>query len=149
VDVLAPLPEHAIRWVDTAADRFPDAVPPGVTALPAAQPERLMPRAAANAQHLILTYSHALDLALCDAALRSGFAFCGLIGSGTKRARFARRLRAMGHDDAQIDRICCPIGQKSLGKHPQAIAIGVAAQLLRMQTGNQAACPTHFSRSRA
>ncbi|GAA4225430.1 xanthine dehydrogenase accessory factor [Sagittula marina] len=130
VDVLSPVPELALTWVDTAPDRFPDAIPQGVTHIPAADPARLMAHAPAHAEHLILTYSHALDLALCDAALSRGFAFCGLIGSDTKKARFIRRLRAMGHTDAQINRICCPIGRKHLGKHPQAIAIGVAGQIL-------------------
>jgi Xanthine and CO dehydrogenases maturation factor, XdhC/CoxF family len=75
-----------------------------------------------------------MDLALCHAALGRGFAFAGLIGSHSKWARFRNRLRVLGHGDAAIARICCPIGQKSLGKHPQAIAVGVAAQLQTMQT---------------
>jgi xanthine/CO dehydrogenase XdhC/CoxF family maturation factor len=51
-----------------------------------------MPHAPRGAHHLILTYSHDIDLALCDAALRHGFATCGLIGSATKWARFRSRL---------------------------------------------------------
>lgn len=130
VSVLAPLPGLAITWVDTGADRFPDAVPEGVTVLPAADPALLAGHAPAGAEHLVLTYSHALDLALCDALLRRGFATCGLIGSATKWARFRRRLAGMGHADAQISRIDCPIGDPSLGKHPQAIAVGVATCIL-------------------
>lgn len=80
--------------------------------------------------HLVVTYSHALDLALCHALLGHGFAALGLIGSASKRARFRARLAALGHAPAQIDRIDCPIGDPALGKHPQAIAIGVAAALL-------------------
>ena len=128
--VLAPLPDLALTWVDTAPDRFPATCPDGVTVLPAADCVLAAGHAPVEARHLIVTYSHALDLMLCDALLRHGFAWAGLIGSETKRARFASRLRAMGHSEAQIGRICCPIGQKSLGKHPQAIAIGVAAQIL-------------------
>lgn len=131
VNTLAPLPDLAITWIDTAPDRFPATVPDGVTTLPEPEPQRLMRHAPPDAHHLILTYSHALDLALCHAALSHRFAFCGLIGSDTKRARFTRRLRDLGHTDAQINRICCPIGHKAFGKHPQAIAIGVAAQILR------------------
>jgi xanthine dehydrogenase accessory factor len=33
----------------------------------------------------------------------------------------------------EIGRIVCPIGTPALGKHPQAIAVGVAAQLLNNQ----------------
>ncbi|MBM2323494.1 MULTISPECIES: xanthine dehydrogenase accessory protein XdhC [Marivita] len=143
VDVLHPVPEIEITWVDTAPNRFPDTIPERVNALPASDPLRVVPHAPGNAAHLILTYSHALDLSLCDALMRHGFEFAGLIGSDTKWARFTSRLRKMGHPDAQISRICCPIGQKSLGKHPQAIAVGVAAQLLSLSTTKAGAlCPT-------
>ncbi|MCK0149704.1 xanthine dehydrogenase accessory protein XdhC [Marivita sp. S6314] len=130
VNVLLPLPEMDITWVDTAPARFPETPRDGVNVLPASDPLRVIPHAPDDAMHIIVTYSHALDLALCDALLRHGFSFAGLIGSDTKKARFASRLRQMGHTDAQIARIHCPIGQKSLGKHPQAIAVGVASQLL-------------------
>jgi xanthine dehydrogenase accessory factor len=33
-----------------------------------------------------------------------------------------------------VGRIRCPIGDPGLGKHPQAIAVGVAAQILRDST---------------
>ncbi|MDX5411780.1 MAG: xanthine dehydrogenase accessory protein XdhC, partial [Rhodobacterales bacterium] len=97
VDVMAPLPDLAITWIDTSPERFPETIPPHVTALPAAEPARLMPHAPLDAHHLILTYSHALDLELCHAALRHGFASTGLIGSATKWARFRARLTALGH----------------------------------------------------
>lgn len=131
VKVLAPLPEFAITWVDTAPDRFPNRLPDGVTVVPAAKPAELVRHAPENAEHLILTYSHALDLELCDRLLRHGFGFAGLIGSATKWARFRSRLAALGHEAGQIGQITCPIGDPSLGKHPQMIAIGVAASLLR------------------
>ncbi len=130
-DVIAPLPDWAITWVDTGPERFPDVVPPRVTPLPAAAPAALVPRAPQDAHHLVLTYSHALDLALCAALLSHGFASAGLIGSRTKWARFRSRLAAAGHAPAAISRIACPIGDPSLGKHPHAIALGVAAALLR------------------
>lgn len=131
VQVLAPLPDLAITWVDTGAARFPADIPAGVTVLPAARPDLVVRHAPAGARHLIVTYSHALDLALCHALLGHGFAQCGLIGSATKWARFRTRLAALGHSFASISRIDCPIGTPDLGKHPQAIAIGVAGQILK------------------
>ncbi len=128
--VLAPLPDIALTWIDTAEARFPDAIPEGATRLVAANPADVVRYAPAEAEHLVLTYSHALDLELCHRLLGHGFRSAGLIGSATKWARFRSRLRALGHTDAQIGRIRCPIGDPSLGKHPQAIAVGVAAQLL-------------------
>jgi xanthine dehydrogenase accessory factor len=131
VAVLMPLPEVLITWVDTGPDRFPDAIPEGVAPLPAAEPARLVPHAPSDAHHLVLTYSHALDLELCHQLLSHGFASAGLIGSKTKWARFRKRLAALGHGEDQIDSIRCPIGDPGLGKHPQAIAVGVAAEILR------------------
>lgn len=150
VDVLAPLPDHAITWVDTGPERFPAQTPPGVTVLPAAHPARALRHAQTDAAHLILTYSHALDLNLCDAALQHGFGFCGLIGSATKWARFRSRLAQAGHAAASIARITCPIGDPALGKEPQAIAIGVAAQIIARTkaTRDRPAWPTHSSASR-
>ncbi|WP_323785814.1 xanthine dehydrogenase accessory protein XdhC [Thalassovita sp.] len=138
VSVLKPLPDVALTWVDTGAERFPDTVPQGVTAIPAAQPEFLMAHAPRDAHHLILTYSHTLDLALCHAALTRGFDRAGLIGSATKWARFRKRLAELGHSAQSIGRITCPIGDPTLGKHPQAIAVGVAATLLTTKAGHTA-----------
>jgi xanthine dehydrogenase accessory factor len=131
VATMAPLPHVAITWADTGAARFPGDVPEGVEMVAAADLPRLMAHAPVHAHHLILTYSHEIDLALCHAALTRGFASCGLIGSATKWARFRTRLGALGHSDAEISRIACPIGDPSLGKHPQAIAVGVAGRLLK------------------
>ena len=108
-----------------------ETLPEGVTQLVAADPPRAVPHAPADAHHLVLTYSHEIDLALCHALLSHGFASAGLIGSTTKWARFRKRLEQLGHSDASILRIACPIGDPTLGKAPQAIAIGVTALLLR------------------
>jgi xanthine dehydrogenase accessory factor len=130
VDVLSPMPDHDITWVDTGADRFPEAIPAHVTPVPAANPASLVRHAPETAKHLILTYSHELDLGLCHALLSHRFGFAGVIGSTSKWARFRSRLTALGHAPGQIDRLTCPIGDPALGKHPQAIAVGVATQLL-------------------
>lgn len=130
VEVLAPLPGLAITWVDTAPDRFPETLPDTARALPVPDPGLAVAVAPKDAEHLILTYSHALDLDLCHRLLTHGFSACGLIGSATKWARFRSRLAALGHSAPAIDRIDCPIGNPSLGKHPQAIAIGVASAFL-------------------
>jgi xanthine dehydrogenase accessory factor len=131
VAVLSPLPDLALTWVDVAPDRFPDDIPPNVTVLPATDPAMLVDHAPTDAEHLILTFSHALDLELCHRLLRRGFRCCGLIGSATKWARFRSRLKALGHDAAAVERIRCPIGDPALGKHPQAIAVGVAVEIMK------------------
>ncbi|NOD36778.1 MULTISPECIES: xanthine dehydrogenase accessory protein XdhC [unclassified Ruegeria] len=137
VDVLSPLPDLAITWIDTGLDRFPDTIAAGVTSVPATKPAELVRHAPTDAEHLVLTYSHNLDLELCNRLLLHDFRFAGLIGSATKWARFRSRLAALGHSPERISRITCPIGDPNLGKHPQMIAVGVAAQLLRPARQNE------------
>ena len=144
VAVMAPLPEVAITWIDDSATRFPAKIPDGVDRVVTADMPRLMAHAPKAAHHLILTYSHEIDLALCHAALAHGFASCGLIGSDTKWARFQARLKALGCKDAEISRIACPIGDPRLGRHPQAIAVGVAGRLLTEHLHKESAAkPIH------
>lgn len=131
VNVITGMTDFVITWIDVAQDRFPDHIPDGVIALPAKEPQRLLAHAPSNAHHLILTYSHALDLELCHVALSHSFGSLGLIGSATKWARFRSRLADLGHASAEINRITCPIGDPDLGKQPEAIAVGVAYALLQ------------------
>lgn len=128
--VLAPLPQIEITLIDTALSRFPDSIPQGVRPLVAPDPTQAVSRAPDHAEHLVLTYSHALDLEICHRLLARPFARAGLIGSATKAARFRKRLAALGHAPARIGLLECPIGDPAFGKHPQAIALGVAARLL-------------------
>ncbi len=81
----------------------------------------------------MLTHRHDLDLRIIDAVLRRGdFAFAGLIGSQTKRARFLHRLEAAGLPADTLARMTCPIGLPGLvGKEPAVIAVSVVAQLLQ------------------
>ena len=135
VETLNGLP-FDVTWVDTAENRFSD-VPQGVTKLVASQPERVVKHAPLDAHHIVLTYSHALDLELCHAILSHDFASLGVIGSKTKRTRFQKRLSALGHNGARIAEMTCPIGDPSLGKLPKAIALGVVRELLTELTAGQ------------
>ncbi len=134
VQVLGPLPGFNVTWVDTGRDRFPKDLPEGIDILYGQSPDHYVGFAPSNAMHLILTYSHALDLALCDRVLQHGFQFAGLIGSKTKWARFRRRLADLGHSPTSISAITCPIGRPEFGKHPFEIAISVSTSLLEMQS---------------
>ncbi len=116
-----------ITWIDAAPERFPPHIPAHVRKTPASDMPLLAARAPAKIHHLIFTYSHEIDLGLCAALLKRDAASIGLIGSKTKRARFFKRLRQMNHDPSPI---ICPIGDKSLGKHPDQIAHGALHALL-------------------
>lgn len=81
---------------------------------------------------IILTHSHELDYRWTKALLlRDDVAWCGLIGSKTKKVRFLRRLRDDGIAESRIAQLVCPIGLPGLNsKHPGLVAISVAAQIL-------------------
>ena len=123
---LAPLPFHTTWW-DVRDNAFPTHVPENVTCRIGSPADMQTPGLV-----LVMTHSHALDFEIVDYALRNpSFSHVGLIGSETKRARFAKRLH-----DAQVNtqRFFCPIGQKSISsKHPAVIAATVAVQLLEWQ----------------
>lgn len=116
-----------ITWVDDATERFPANASRLADRIIAKDMPLLATRAARPADHLIFTYSHESDLALCANLLKRGVRSIGLIGSDTKWARFSKRLRAMQLDPS---RITCPIGDKARGKHPDAIAHSTLEQLL-------------------
>ena len=128
---LAPLP-FEVTWIDERADAFPAAMPANMRALRSADPAGEIDRVPAGALIVVMTHSHARDLAVVHAALAAGrFGYVGLIGSASKRARFTRRLRESGVPEARIAKLVCPIGLPTIGsKHPAAIAAGVAVQLL-------------------
>lgn len=128
VTALAPLP-FAITWVDARHESEWAAQAP-VPCQRLALPETAAVAAPANAAHIVLTHSHALDLEVVAAILPRPHRFCGLIGSATKRALFVRRLTERG---IPTETLTCPIGLTGIaGKAPAIIATSVAAQLLSL-----------------
>jgi xanthine dehydrogenase accessory factor len=128
---LAPLP-FAVEWIDPRADAFPAHVPPNVKLVRPSDPTAAIGSAPAGAFILVMSHSHQLDLALCAAALADGrFPYVGLIGSKSKRARFASQLAAAGIPRERIDALVCPIGIEGIeGKSPAVIAAATVAELL-------------------
>ena len=126
LSLLAPMPNLEIFWLDTDNNRFPEKEFTNVYKIIYDSPKQFIKRAQPNAEHLILTYSHKIDLEICDNVLHHDFKWAGLIGSKTKFNRFKKKLLSFGHTEKKIDQIQCPIGNKNYGKHPQQIALGVA-----------------------
>ena len=162
---LAPLP-FDITWIDEREDVFPAVVPASVRPLRSADPAGELAHAPDGAFVVVMTHNHPLDLAIVHAALAAPspqaagppdasaplgaatpfgtaaspeagrFGYVGLIGSASKRARFARRLREAGVAEDRIAGLVCPIGMTTIrSKHPAAIAAGIAAQLLERADG--------------
>ena len=128
---MAPLP-FAVRWIDPRPDEFPKLAPANVKMVAAVDPPAELAAAPDGALVLAITHSHPLDLAVVAEALRQDrFAYVGMIGSATKRARFVSQLRAAGIAEERIAKLVCPIGVAGIvGKDPAVIAVAVAAQLL-------------------
>lgn len=126
---LAPQSGVEIFWWDAKQSRFPEGLPENVRCLPTELPTEVLKFAPNQAEHLVMTYSHAQDLTICHAVLSRGFRSLGLMGSQTKAARFRSRLRGLGLSSASISRLQCPIGDPSLGKTPHAIALGICHTL--------------------
>ncbi|WP_448952060.1 xanthine dehydrogenase accessory protein XdhC [Labrys neptuniae] len=137
---LAPLPIDVV-WCDSRPEAFPSLVPQHVVLRREAEPEQILAGAPDHARIIIMTHSHALDLAIVAASLtQARFDYVGVIGSQTKRARFISQLRQMGLDEAMIERMICPIGVPGIeGKEPAVIAAAVVAQILQVprQAGKQ------------
>jgi len=122
-----------IRWIDSRRDVFRSA-PRNVRTIETAEPALEVAALPPGSCYLVMTHSHPLDFEICDRILRrQDAAYCGLIGSTTKRRRFEKRFRQQGLPQADIDKLVCPIGVDGISsKKPAVIAIAVAAEVLRV-----------------
>ncbi len=125
--LLATLP-CSLTWVDSRTDQFPDEPGANVRTEIVRYPESLVDYCPPGAFYLVMTHSHPLDLALCERILARGdFAYCGLIGSQSKRRNFEKRLKLKGITEPTLNRLTCPIGVAGItGKRPAEIAVAVA-----------------------
>jgi xanthine dehydrogenase accessory factor len=133
VAVLSALPIDII-WVDSRVDEFPAQIPPCCTPVITSSPLSETGKIDENAYVLVMTHSHDLDYDIVRSVIQQGrYAYLGLIGSATKRARFEKRLMVDGAAQDDLARLICPIGIGGVtGKHPREIAIAVAAELLSL-----------------
>jgi xanthine dehydrogenase accessory factor len=122
-----------VQWIDEREDEFPPGPDPSHVLRLCVEPvEAEVAQAPPGTHFLVLTHSHDLDLRITEAVLaRADFAYLGLIGSATKRARFVRRFTDSGLPAEVLARLTCPIGLPDIaGKEPAVIAAAVVAQLL-------------------
>jgi len=138
--VLATLP-CTLTWVDSREDQFPEKTPTNVDTRVVREPEALVEDCPAGTFYLVMTHSHPLDFTICERILKRGdFAYCGLIGSASKRQQAWKRLRLRGITDAVWNRLTCPIGIEGItGKRPAEIAVAVAAEILQVRGSMRAA----------
>jgi len=121
-----------IRWVDSRRNIF-RRVPVNVQTVETSDPAIEVAAMPAGSFYLVMTHSHAIDFEVCDRILqRADVAYCGLIGSLSKRRRFEKRYRAQGMSDARLANLVCPIGVAGIsGKKPAEIAVSASAEVLQ------------------
>lgn len=136
VRVLATLPLR-VSWFDSRDEIFPADVHGNIKCEYSDPVQAAVAQLESGSRVLIMSFSHAEDLDVVAACLlrqRSAgdLPFVGLIGSATKWATFRHRLEARGFTDLELAHVTCPIGIAGItSKEPEAIAVSVAAQILR------------------
>ncbi|AMM83603.1 xanthine dehydrogenase accessory protein XdhC [Martelella sp. AD-3] len=128
---LAPLP-FKTSVIETRPDMdgpLPETVELRLSPMPEAEVARMPAGSAA----VILTHDHALDFLIATEALkRDDLAYCGMIGSKTKRATFFNHARREGLSETALSRLTMPIGAGVADKRPAVIAALVASELIHV-----------------
>jgi xanthine dehydrogenase accessory factor len=109
------------------AQRFPDA-----DRLVAAWPHEFLANAPTDERTAIvaLTHDEKFDIPLLLAALRSRAGYVGAMGSRRTHARRVELLHEAGAGDAEIARICAPIGLDLGARTPEETAIAIAGEII-------------------
>jgi xanthine dehydrogenase accessory factor len=123
--------------IDTRVNEL-HGLPEGVTARATAMPEALVRQAPKGTAYVIVTHDHALDFLIAQEALaRADAPYVGMIGSRTKKAKFAHWYKGEGGDPEVLNRLVMPIGQQGLAsgkgtgdKRPEVIAVLAAAEIM-------------------
>jgi xanthine dehydrogenase accessory factor len=123
-----PLKLHVI---DTRRDEL-DMLSPSIDTTALAMPEAAVRTAPSGSSYVILTHDHALDFLIAAEALqRADAPYVGMVGSKTKRAKFAAWFKAEGYDPQLLRRLVLPIGALGLvDKRPEVIAALAAAEIM-------------------
>jgi len=134
--ILALLPVR-LEVIDTREDEL-DQLPPGISHLRVAMPEAVVRSAPEGSAFVIMTHDHALDFLIAAEALgRADISYIGMVGSKTKRAKFASWYLEQGGEHAALDRLVLPIGAQGLGDKRPAVIAALAAAEIMVQIGQR------------
>lgn len=128
--ILSLLPVQ-LEVIDTRRDEI-DLLSAGIASRAVAMPEAVVRTAPNGSSYVILTHDHALDFLIAQEALgRLDAPYVGMVGSQTKRAKFASWFQSEGGDAKALERLVLPIGRQGLGdKRPEVIAALAAAEIM-------------------
>lgn len=93
----------------------------------------------ANTYCVFLTHDEKLDNPALQVALEAGVRYVGALGSSRTHAKRVAALLESGLTAELIDRIHAPIGLDIGGRRPEEIAMAIAAELVAVRNGRQAA----------
>lgn len=79
---------------------------------------------------LLLFHDHEWEHALLDWALGTPAFYIGAQGGAPAREERLRRLRAAGHEDAELARITSPVGLIPKARDPAVLALSVLAEIV-------------------
>jgi xanthine dehydrogenase accessory factor len=130
---LVPMAQRAgyeVTLIDPRAAFASQARFPGVQ-LVHKWPDAAIEAAAPDARTAIITLTHdpKLDEPALERALRSQVFYIGSLGSRRTHAKRLDRLRALGIQAAELDRIHAPVGLDIGARSPAEIAVSILAQV--------------------
>jgi xanthine dehydrogenase accessory factor len=142
--ILSLLPVR-LEVIDTRREEL-SLLAPEIRKRLVAMPEAVVRSAPDGSAFVIITHDHALDFLIAAEALkRDDAAYVGMVGSRTKRAKFASWFVAEGGEARALDRLVLPIGAQGLGdKRPSVIAALAAAEIM-VHIGEREASAGHVS----
>ncbi|HWQ10878.1 MAG TPA: XdhC family protein, partial [Holophaga sp.] len=114
--------------------RFPD-----VSAILRKWPDEALEELALDSASYVAVVSH--DQKLDDPALRVALAskarYVGILGSRRSNEQRRERLKEMGLDDAQLDRLHAPIGLPLGGRSAVEIAVSTLAEVIQAKNAKE------------
>lgn len=132
--ILALLPVR-LEVIDTRSAEL-DLLPAGIAHRRVAMPEAVVRAAPKGSSYVILTHDHALDFLIAGEALRRDDSlYVGMVGSRSKRAKFAHWFVENGGEQSALDRLVLPIGAQGLGDKRPAVIAALAAAEIMVQIG--------------
>ena len=82
-----------------------------------------------------MTRGQIVDIELLPPLVVSPARYIGLIGSKRRWALTAAALREQGISEAQLSRVCAPVGLELQAETPREIAVSVMAEIIMIQRG--------------
>ncbi len=96
-------------------------------------PEEIWLKLLIHSKSCVITLSHddKIDIPALAAALRSNVRYIGALGSKATQMQRRDKLREIGFEDSEIDRIHGPIGLNIGAKSPEEIALSIVVEIIQ------------------